>query len=132
MGFAVVSFMIALLSGMGVGSGGLLVVYLTLVENLSQLQAQGINLLFFIFSAGASTAVNFRAGDVYTGALLAAGAGGIAGAVVGAFLSAIVSPALLRRFFGVMLVYSGLKSLFGVFVRRKKDMAGKVTDEIYH
>ena len=45
---AVTSFLIAVLSGLGVGSGGLLVIYLTLVEKVPQLTAQGTNLIFFI------------------------------------------------------------------------------------
>ena len=42
------SFFIALLSGLGVGGGGLFVVFLNLFTELSQLTVQGINLLFFI------------------------------------------------------------------------------------
>ena len=45
------AFLIAILSGMGVGSAGLLVVYLTMVLGAPQLTAQGINLLFFLPSA---------------------------------------------------------------------------------
>ena len=41
----------AVLAAMGVGGGGLLVIYLTLVKELPQLYAQGINLLFFLPSA---------------------------------------------------------------------------------
>ena len=37
------SFGIAVLSGMGVGSAGLFVLYLTAFAGLSQLQAQGLN-----------------------------------------------------------------------------------------
>ena len=52
-----VSCGVALLSGLGVGSGGLLVVFLTKYREIGQLFAQGVNLIFFIFSSGASTAV---------------------------------------------------------------------------
>ena len=54
MKIAIASFIIALLSGMGIGSGGLLVIYLTLLEKVPQLTAQGINLLFFIFASASS------------------------------------------------------------------------------
>ena len=39
---AFAAFLIAILSGMGMGSAGLLVVYLTMVEQVPQLTAQGI------------------------------------------------------------------------------------------
>ena len=42
---------VAVLSGMGVGSGGLLVVYLTLAGGIAQPAAQALNLFFFIFAA---------------------------------------------------------------------------------
>ena len=47
----IASFIIALLSGMGIGSGGLFVIYLTFMTNADQLSAQGANLLFFLFSS---------------------------------------------------------------------------------
>ena len=54
------SFGIAVLSGMGVGSAGLFVLYLTAFAGLSQLQAQGLNLVFFLLSAGASFLYHVR------------------------------------------------------------------------
>ena len=50
-----VSFIVALitsvLSGLGIGGGGLLVIYLAFFTDTPQITAQGINLLFFIFSS---------------------------------------------------------------------------------
>ena len=46
--------LIGTLTGMGIGGGGLLVIYLTAVRGMPQLSAQGCNLLFFIFAASAS------------------------------------------------------------------------------
>ncbi len=37
----------AAVSAMGLGGGGVLILYLTLVRDVPQLEAQGINLLFF-------------------------------------------------------------------------------------
>ena len=51
------TFLVALLAGMGVGSGGLYVVYLTLFTEKNQLAAQGLNLYFFIFATGAALLV---------------------------------------------------------------------------
>ena len=52
------ALIIAVLSGMGVGSGGLLVLYLTMVRDTPHLTAQGLNLLFFIFASGASLCIH--------------------------------------------------------------------------
>ena len=48
---AAVSLFIAILSGLGVGSGGLFVIWLTMVEGVGSIEARGMNLLFFVFSA---------------------------------------------------------------------------------
>ena len=50
----IVGFLVALLMGMGVGGGGLFVIFLTLCLNYGQINAQGTNLLFFIIAILAS------------------------------------------------------------------------------
>ncbi len=107
----IVSTGVALLSGLGVGSGGLLVVFLTEFRGVSQLFAQGVNLMFFIFSSGASTAVNLRKRNICYGAVALMTAGGVLGAVIGAFIASAVSPKLLKFGFGIMLLAGGLPGL---------------------
>ena len=105
-----VSCGVALLSGLGVGSGGLLVVFLTEYRDVGQLFAQGVNLIFFIFSSGASTAVNLRARNICYGAVTVMSVGGVIGAIVGALVASVLDPDLLRIGFGVMLLVGGVPS----------------------
>ena len=105
-----VSCGVALLSGLGVGSGGLLVVFLTEYRDVGQLFAQGVNLIFFIFSSGASTAVNLRARNICYGAVTMMSLGGTVGAIVGAIVASILDPDLLRIGFGAMLLIGGIPS----------------------
>lgn len=106
-----IAFVLAALSGMGVGGGGLFMIYLTLVTDLPQLTAQGINLLFFLFAGGASLPVHLRKRTLpwFTVALLMGG--GVVGVLIGTELSARINPALLRKLFGAMLVSGGILSL---------------------
>ena len=106
-----VSFLIAALSGMGVGGGGLFVIYLALFTDTPQLMAQGMNLLFFLFSAGASLLVHLSQRKIYALAILLMATAGITGALLGASLTEVVSESILRKIFGVLLVISGLLSL---------------------
>ena len=106
-----VSCGVALLSGLGVGSGGLLVVFLTEYREVGQLFAQGVNLIFFIFSSGASTAVNLRARNICYGAVTMMSLGGVIGATVGALIASVLDPDLLRIGFGAMLLIGGIPSL---------------------
>lgn len=105
-----VSCGVALLSGLGVGSGGLLVVFLTEYRDVGQLFAQGVNLIFFIFSSGASTAVNLRTRNICYGAVTVMSVGGTVGAIVGALVASMLNPDLLRIGFGVMLLVGGVPS----------------------
>ena len=106
-----VSCGVALLSGLGVGSGGLLVVFLTEYREVGQLFAQGVNLIFFIFSSGASTAVNLRARNICYGAVTVMSVGGTVGAIVGALVASVLDPDLLRIGFGIMLLIGGIPAL---------------------
>jgi uncharacterized membrane protein YfcA len=112
----IVSCGAALLSGLGVGSGGLLVVFLTEYREVGQLFAQGVNLIFFIFSSGASTAVNLRARNICYGAVMLMSIGGTVGAIVGALVASVLAPDLLRIGFGLMLLIGGIPS----FIRSVK------------
>lgn len=105
------AFIIAALSGLGVGSGGLLVIYLTLVENVDQLTAQGANLIFFILSSLASLILSLPKRKIPAGAVFIMIAFGICGSFIGTQLAPILPAAALRKIFGGMLVISGLKAL---------------------
>ena len=102
---------IALLSGMGVGSAGLLVVWLTLTGSVSQSTAQALNLYFFMFSSAASLLVHLRRRKIFWSAAGFMIVFGAVGATAGSALSAYVDPTLLRRLFGGMLIFCGGVSL---------------------
>ena len=116
-----VSCGVALLSGLGVGSGGLLVVFLTKYREIGQLFAQGVNLIFFIFSSGASTAVNLRMRNICYGAVSLMSIGGTIGAIVGALIASVLDPDLLRIGFGIMLLIGGVPA----FLRAIKSFSKK-------
>ncbi len=108
----IASFVIALLSGMGVGSAGLLVVWLTATTSISQLTAQGLNLYFFLFSAGASLIVHIQKRKIFWSVVALMICVGSVGTLAGSALSARLDPMLLRRAFGGMLVVCGSASLY--------------------
>ena len=105
------SFAIALLSGLGVGSGGLLVIYLTLYAGMPQLQAQGVNLVFFLFSAGASMLAHLSKRKLIAPLCILLITAGLPGAMIGASLAAILPAALLRRLFGAFLITAGAMTM---------------------
>lgn len=108
----IAAFAVAVLSGLGVGSAGLLVVFMTAVEKLPQLTAQGLNLVFFLFSSGAALLVHLSRTVLLTGAILLMIPGGIVGSLFGTALAGVLPEAILRKFFGLLLVVSGVSGLF--------------------
>ncbi|MBQ9099744.1 MAG: sulfite exporter TauE/SafE family protein [Clostridia bacterium] len=102
-----IAFAVAVLSGLGVGSAGLLVVFLTAAEHLPQLTAQGLNLVFFLFSSGAALIVHMLRTPLLYGCILFLLMGGIPGSLLGSAVAHALPQALLRRLFGGMLIASG-------------------------
>lgn len=106
-----IPFGIAVLSGLGVGSGGLLVIYLALFTDTPQLVAQGLNLLFFLFSSSASLTVSITRRTLYPMLIFLLALSGLLGAWLGSFLASRMNAMLLRKMFGVMLIVTGIVSL---------------------
>ncbi len=107
----VIPFAVAVLSGLGVGGGGLFVIYLALFTETSQLPAQGLNLLFFLFSSSASLTVHVTQRTLYPVLIALLAASGLGGALLGSFLAEHLNAALLRKIFGIMLVITGIFTL---------------------
>ena len=104
---AVVIFFLSVLSGMGVGSAGLLVTFLTVAYQTPQLTAQGINLIYFIFSAGAALVLHvFRTPLLWKCVFILLPAG-VLGSLAGGRLALVLPEALLRRLFGWVLIAVG-------------------------
>lgn len=105
------AFFIALLSGLGIGGGGLFTVYLSLFGGISQLAAQGYNLIFFLFTSSASVAVQIYKRNVRFLPVALMAVAGMAGALLGVLATEALPEEYLRRAFGVMLVTGGVISL---------------------
>jgi uncharacterized membrane protein YfcA len=107
----IATLIIAVLSGMGIGSGGLLVLYLTAIRNAPQLHAQGINLLFFIFASAASLCIHLARRNISLPTVLLIAAGGLLGSLFGTRLALSLPSELVSRLFGAFLVLAGVMTL---------------------
>lgn len=107
-----IAFFISALAATGVGGGGLYILYLTLVCGLPQLQAQGINLAFFMISAVSSLLVHAKKRKISLPIVLTLGITGALGALLGARLASVLDTALLSKAFGAFLIFCGIQTLF--------------------
>lgn len=106
------SFAFALLTGLGVGSGGLYILWLTLVKEVEQTKAQGLNLIFFSLCVISATLVNYKYHRIVTRPVAIMLLFGIASSIPASFLAQKIDTNLLSRLFGAFLVAVGCVSLF--------------------
>ncbi len=107
-----VTALLAILSGMGIGSGGLMVLYLTFFRDAPQLHAQGVNLLFFLFASAASMLIHLSRRRIRLFAVALMILSGLPCAALGARLALSLPHALMARLFGIFLILAGSIGLF--------------------
>ena len=108
----IIGTVLGFLSGLGIGGGSLLILWLTLILGMDQAQARFINLVFFLPAAGISCYLRLRAGTLRIRPLLPAIVSGCLAAILFSWIGAMVQPAFLRKLFGLLLLGTGIRELF--------------------
>jgi uncharacterized membrane protein YfcA len=119
---AVVSFICALSASMGVGSGGLLIVYLSLARSVSQKDAQGINLIFFVITMSLSLVFHKFKKRVETHDILYVLLPALPACILGSFAAKGVNQDTLKTLFGVFLILCGTKGISTILNKTKKGL----------
>ena len=107
----IVGTLLGFLTGLGVGGGSLLILWLTLVLEMPQTAARGINLLFFLPSAAISCYQRWKQGAVTLKKVLPTIFAGCAAAAVFSLISTRMDLEILRKLFGVLLLATGIREL---------------------
>lgn len=103
-----------LLGAMGLGGGGVLLLYLTFVGT-SQLAAQGINLVFILPVGLLGLWFHRKNGLVDLRLALPMILGGILGVAAGSLAAGMLSEELLGRLFGGLILIIGLRELWSAW-----------------
>ncbi len=117
---AIVGFFAAVISSMGMGGGGILLIYLSAFTKTPQLKAQGINLIFFIPIALVSLFFHIRNGFIKKKAALFMILSAVPFALLGAFLSGNIHGDLLRKGLALFLLILGVKEIILSFKKKEK------------
>lgn len=99
-------------ASMGLGGGGILIIYLTIFAGIEQSVAQGINLVFFIPISIVAIIIYYKKKLISWKIAITASIFGIIGAISGALLSSIIDSSILSKIFGGLLFVIGLNQLF--------------------
>lgn len=107
----IAAFLTGLLASLGVGGGMVLIIWLTAVMGMSQLEAQGINLLFFLPIALLSVMIHRKNGLISFKELVPSVLSGILGAAAGSFAAKLMGSVILGKIFAVFILVIGVKEL---------------------
>ena len=108
----IVGILLGFLSGIGVGGGSLLMLWLTLVLDLEHTVARGINLLFFIPSALIASFFRWKQGSLEIRSILPGILAGCIAAWICSYLSRSMDISVIKKLFGILLLFTGLRELF--------------------
>lgn len=107
-----VGLLCGIVSGFGIGGGSVLMVWLTAVCSIAQKTAQGVNLLYFLPTAGAALILHTKNRQVEWKLVVPTALSGCAAAGLAANLATRIDAGLLQRFFGGFLILVGFSELF--------------------
>lgn len=107
-----VGCVLGFLSGLGVGGGSLLMLWLTLAAGMDQAQARVINLMFFIPCAFVASLFRWKQSKPDWPLTLTAVAGGLVGALAGNWLNSRLDLELMQKLLGGLFLVCGLRELF--------------------
>lgn len=105
-------FLSGAVGALGVGGGGVLIIFLTIFMQFSRKAAAGINLLFFIPIALFSVIIYLRRKQIDIKKALWLAFPGIGGSFLGVWLSQVISTDLISKLFGAVLIFISVKTLF--------------------
>lgn len=120
---SIAGFVSALLGALGMGGGGVLLIYLTCLAQISQTKAQGINLLFFIPVAITALILHCKNKLVNYKMAIVGVLTGAVGVFAGFVIARQMGDQILSKVFAVFLLVLGARELLGginfSFLKRK-------------
>ena len=108
----IVGILLGFLSGLGIGGGSLLIVWLTTVLGWSIQTARTVNLLFFLPAALIACTIRYRQGLLNWKAVIPAILSGCLLAIAGSMIANWINTDTLKKLFGILLILAGTKELF--------------------
>ena len=108
---SIAGFFAGLAGGMGIGGGGILLLYLTAFAGFEQLAAQGLNLVFFLSTAPFALFGHIKNRFVKWKNAMISAVFGLPGVLIGFYIANCIDKTLLRGAFALLLLYIGIREL---------------------
>lgn len=107
----IVSTVLGLLAGLGVGGGSLLILWLTLILDTEANIARAMNLMFFLPTAVISSFFRRKQGTLQLRKVFPGILAGCITAAIFSLLSRQITVSALQKLFGVLLLVTGIKEI---------------------
>jgi uncharacterized membrane protein YfcA len=104
-------FFISAICGIGVGGGGLPVLFFTSIRNFPQKSAQGLCIMLFIAASAGAFVINRKKRNLNLAIVPYIAISGCVFAFFGAMAVEYVPSGILRKLFGGLLVLSGIYAM---------------------
>lgn len=108
-----------IVGGLGMGGGTVLILFLSVFLGIEQHIAQSTNVIFFVPTAIASIIVNLKNKNINFKFAIPICFWGIIGAFIGAYISMKMDVSILRRSFGIFLIFIAIYQTYE-YIKYKK------------
>lgn len=109
---ALVSFATGVMASLGLGGGMVLIIYLTIFAGVPQIQAQGVNLVFFVPIALISIYFHNKHHLIEWKSIVPVLITGVVSVVAFSIIANNMDNTLLQKLFGGFVIIAGVRELF--------------------
>lgn len=106
-----VSFLTGIFASLGLGGGMVLIIYLTVFAGTPQIQAQGVNLIFFIPIALISIYFHHKNHLIEWKMIVPVLIAGVITVVIFSILANNIDNSILQKLFGGFVIVAGIKEI---------------------
>lgn len=110
-----------IVSGTGMGGGTILIFLLSFILGIEQHTAQATNLIFFIPTSIVAIIVNLKNKNIDTKQAIIISIFGVLGAIIGANIAIYMDVKMLKKGFGIFLIFVTINEIYSIIRLYKKD-----------
>lgn len=110
-----------IVSGTGMGGGTILIFLLSFILGIEQHTAQATNLIFFIPTSIVAIIVNFKNKNIDIKKAIIISIFGVLGAIIGANIAIYMDVKMLKKGFGIFLIFVTINEIYSIIKLYKKD-----------
>lgn len=110
-----------IVSGTGMGGGTILIFLLSFMLGIEQHTAQATNLIFFIPTSIVAIIVNLKNKNIEIKHAIIISIFGVLGAIIGANIAIYMDVKMLKKGFGIFLIFVTINEIYSIIKLYKKD-----------